>query len=947
MLFVLNKVDLRCGPRTTVSQALVMLREQGFVQPEIYPVSAEAARLFSLEEGELTPADQSALRDFYTRFAPGDNSLSAYARTGENTRRFEGWEVGPERLRLALQNTGLPLLTARLRALAQDRASQMEPDPAASVQGRRAPEENAPAESVPGEQPPAETTAARQALAEATPADLASDGLEPPEDPADLEDLNALLGADPSETDPSADPSETNSSADPAETDLSAAPSAANRPAEANSNPAADPSAAAPSEEADPNPNAPSEEDDELDFSDIAAIFGEVLPEEFAPGPGAKPDRQGDSDPETTLDGSRGNPDAESAPEEAPAQNPAQTPAASRFGELLALGAQADCAGLLDLARQVQNSDATQEEKEGALEALHAAYKAREVEELQNLTRDLDSLDLTALQNLVDRINGGAYTVQVRTPYLEQVAQRMDQIHVQQLETLCAKVEEADSRTLARIRTEVERRDCAEVLKTECYRRIEQRQDALDLEDLERITRGAETMSEKELRALAVTLEANNWSPKYVTAYRHRISLLREVALVRELQNQMEELNLMERREVLTVLERAQGLNLPARLLAGPLAQARERLFRLDMLRLLALNNDFDLLNFEDIDNLRAQVARTDVCEAARRTYLGRLLERENNLILENTSARADLTRQLMGQHKMRQGDFALSTSTPDFQDQVARLWGGTGLEQPRDLPVFIFYNASTYAFSGQRFWYKTGRDLAFLPLAEIDHFQVMKQRLTLNLQIVRKDNTYLLTEARISRGGAQRTLDFLNDCVRRWEEAGLAETYPVTPIRTRRFEASDYAAPVEPVIPTPEMALELFKTQYAEAKLREGNLIREGEESWENRTRRLRQNFGLSERTPLIWYESASILGTVKEGLALGPGGLYQKEGKQPTLAIPLEEIYAVKAAGSKRATVFNLQNQSWTLPISDSMVPLIGDYVRTIQLGDLLRQLREEPQE
>ena len=310
---------------------------------------------------------------------------------------------------------------------------------------------------------------------------------------------------------------------------------------------------------------------------------------------------------------------------------------------------------------------------------------------------------------------------------------------------------------------------------------------------------------------------------------------------------------------------------------------------------------------------------------------------------MENTEARVQLTRQLIGQYKLRMGDFTLANGSEDFAERVQTFWGGTGLEQPRDLPVFLLDNASDYAFTGSRFYYKVGRDLAFLPLEEIERFQVMRQRLALNLQIVRKDNSYLLTEARIGRGGMERTLDFLNECLRRWFEPGMDGSRPVNPIRTRRFELTEFTQPTQTRLPDAEMALDIFRSSYAAAKLREGNLIRAGEEGWEQRLRRLLLNFELPERTPIVWFCSSTLLGSVKEGVALGPKAIYQKQSKQPTRVLPLGEIWQIARSGNKQVTVTTIHNQSCKLDISGDMAPLLADYVRTIQLGAYLRSTGE----
>ena len=840
ILFALNKADRVGTLRTAVNSTRALLRERGFAQPRIWPVCAGAARLFGLSpaDRDLPPKKITAQAEYFQRFAPGENSLSALAVTDtEGVCLLDGRQVSPEQLHLALINTGVPALEGALRA-------------AGGMHNAECIMQNEETEIIETE-------------------DVGAHSVRPPE-------------------------AEASRNCHSEQSEESVLP------------------AAAPDGETDPSTPRRSAQDDAPEVP---------APERDTPVP---------SDPlEDKIDALLDALDAGEAPPAEPEPD---------LSPLLALLEKADCAAMLEMAKNVQTGNEAPAYREQALDAIHAAYQAREIQELEALTADADALDLAALRSVAERINAGAYTVQARTPYAQRINRRIDALMNETLARLCAGVEEADAQTLAQIRQSVDRTDCAEVLKTDCYRRIEERQDQLDVENLERITAGAENMTEKELRAVAVTLEANNWNPKFVTGYRHKISLCRETAVFRELEQELTELNDMERREVLTLREQIAGKELPARFTAAPLAQIDEKLYRMDMLRLMALNNDFDLLDFDGLDSLRAQVGRGDFTDRARGEYLGRLREREEALVVENTDARAQLVRQLIGQHKLRMADFVFAGRTEAYQQRLDAYWGGSGMEQPRDIPVFLFDNASNYAFTGERFYYKTGKELAFLPIGDIERFQTMKQHMSLNLQIVRKDNSYLLTSARISRSGSERTLEFLNECVRRWNAPELIGARSASPIRTRRFETAEYTAPVETRLPDAALALELFRRRYDAEHIREGTLYRAGED-WEQRTARLLASFGLPETTPLIWFDTSGLLGSIRDGVAVGPRAIYWKDSKLPVQVIPLEEIYAIDRNG-KQLTVAKLNGQRFYPEMPAVMVPLVEDYVRAIQLGLYLRR-------
>lgn len=894
VIFALNKADRITGPRTVMTRTLALLRERGFQRPRLYPICARAAMLFGLSTEQIADEElMSELGSLYFRYSPGEQSLSAFAATREAAVCLGSREVTPEQLRLAVENTGVPALAAVLAAMGQtsENEEQGTEDRAPAVE--ESAEGGVPEDAPVTDETPAAEEAAEDGVPEAAPAadetpaaeEAAEDGV--PEDaPVPDEVAASDEAAEDAAPDDAPDADEPAASEEAAEDSV---PDAA---------PDADETAA-------------SDEPAEDGVPDAAPVADEAAADE---------------------------PAEDGVPVDAPA--PADVPLAV----LLAEAEQADCAALLELAKRVKADPETPDElREQALDRLHAAYLARETEELERLTAPAEALDLPALRALADRIAAGPYTVVKRTPYLTGLNARIDRLQADELAALCAGTEEADARTLARLRDQLERVDCAEHLKSEHFRRIDARQEALDLEALERVTAGAETMSEKELRAVALTLEASNWNPKYVGLYRHKIELCREAALYREVHAQLAELEDMERRELIELRERIEAMGVPARFTVTALKRIDEKLFRQDMLRLMALRSDFNDLDFESIDELRTQAARFEACERARQHYLNHLLAREQALIIENTLARAELARQLLARHKLRADDFCFP-SAPDYERRLAEFWQGSGLEQPRDIPVFLFDNGSQYALSGSRFYFKAGRHLDCVPVENVERVQVMRQHMALMLQIVGKDNSYRLTEARISRIGSDRTLEFLNDCFKSWAEPGPAGPLPAN-LRVRRLDPAEYTAPVETEPLSPRIAWELFCRAYDEAGLRDGNLIRPEDKSALERLPKLRLSLGLPENTPVIWYASASWLGSVKEGVALGTRGLYSKEGKNPVQTVPTEEIASVRAAGSRRMSVTLLSGETLSLPISDEMTPLISDYLHALQLSGWLRNLEERP--
>ena len=593
-----------------------------------------------------------------------------------------------------------------------------------------------------------------------------------------------------------------------------------------------------------------------------------------------------------------------------------------------------DCANLLTLAQTVRDSDFPDAIREKTLSFLHEQFQNRELTELRELTLDCEAMELPELTALKEQIEQGPYALQSRAPYVDLINHQMDSLHVKAMEEFCEGLEEADAGQLAEMRGFVDDYDCADVLKSDLYRRMELRQDELDRQALDALTAGAELKSVEELAQLEQKLIEGTWNPKLINAYRHRVALCREAAIAEALREETAELDSMDRSAVLALRERILGLKLPDRLCAGLLQRIDERIYRLDALRLATMENDFDALGFDALDGLRARIAREDVCERSKVEYLEKLSQREHALIYENAASHASLAQQVATQFKLRLADFDFSLNADDFDGKLKKFWGGTGLEQPRDIPVFLLDSASTLAFSNTRFWYKNGRDLAFLPLEEIERFQVMKQLLSANLQIVRKDSTYLLTDAKLFRGNMNQILSFLNECLRRWPEHSLPEGRTTHPIRTPAFRIEALAAPTAAPELTENAVLELLRARCAAEKLKAGTLAGTDEAAWQAKLTKLLQTFGLPEQTKIAWYDTSGILGAMKDGIAVGPAGVYLLNGKQDYRLIPTAEIYSLSRVG-RRVVLTTLQNQTENLDLPLDLVPVLGEYLKGIQLA------------
>ena len=802
VIFVLNKADLVGNPQTLVMRARALLRAQGFERAELYLTSAEAAKRFRQVFDDRPQSDPMQTELLFNRFRPDANDLAAFSGTEESTCKLGGRTVSVGQLTRAMENTGVPVLEARLRALMP----------------------------------------ARQAEPECPRA--------PRREPEFWFDPDALFS--------------------PQQSAASVFEKAKTQTA-----PAAEPVI-------EPQPVS----------AEMAAALNQI----------------------------------------------------STLADLQEAAKRADCVTLHQMMTAVQAGELLPDCSREALDCLYPAFELREKWELQALTEDLETLELNELLRRQDRINHSVYVLQTRAPYAERVLARIEQKQTEQLEAMCAELETADLAQVKRIRNRIEAFDCPEVLKQPFYEELAEQEDALGREALERFTAGAEEMSVKELRKLALALESGNWNQRVVDDYRHRIALLSEAATVREVQAELNGLNDMERREVIAVRDRIMDKSLPARFTAAAMAQIEQRLFQMDMLRLMAMNNDFNRMDFTALDDLRTKIKYTEVCQAAKNEYYRVLKEREKNCALELAFARVELARRLAGKSKIRPSDIRYAEKTQDYDTKVEDFWGNSTEKTPKDLPVFLLTNVGEFAFTGSRFYYKDEKGLHFVLLKDIAQFHALPEKMKLRLQIEGKDNSFNCTEAQIARRGASRTLEFLNDCCRRWDEPGLDKPLPTAETHIEPFDASRYLRPVPSVILNREQARSIFQDDMAADKNHEGVLIRREDPNSLQRMQKTLQAFELPDTTQLLWFDVSTILGIIRGGVALGENEIYLKEGKQPTVTIPIQEIYQVEKTGKKQVTVKLPHNRKVQLPIAGEMAKPLANYVLALQLSFYLRKLEEQ---
>ena len=611
-----------------------------------------------------------------------------------------------------------------------------------------------------------------------------------------------------------------------------------------------------------------------------------------------------------------------------------------RAGEMIAGFETASCKELRGIIDAVRAADFPPALKDQTVARIMPRFSLRQSQELDELTADADQLDVEELKKRMQQVKSGPYEPSVAAAYVQKLSGQINLRHLRQLDALCQGVDTADVQRLGEMRKAVCAVDCIPEIRSDYLGRIDRRLDAIALQELDELTRGIETMDPGQLSVVDRELKKGDWNKKFVYRYRAKVREYREAATYRGLQAEAQQANALDRAGVLSLMARLEGRQVPTRILRLPLERAAERLFRLEMLELMELENNFDSLGFGDLDALRARVENSDYTDRAKKAYLSKLDRREHTLVYESTASRAAMVQQLIEKCRLRQVDFDISVYTQDYDARLQRFWGGSGMEQPRDIPIFLLSSAVTMGMSSTRFWYSTGRGVTFIPLAEIDNFRLNRQMLTITLMIQKVDGSFMPTQAKLFRNNADQVANFLNECLRCWSSPmALPQSTAVRTGSTPAFRREEFRQPVEARLPEQrDMSLQL-REDYAKARLKEGTFTREDPEE-RGKLLRLLQGFELSPATRIVWYKAPMSIGAVKEGIAIGPGGIYVKAPKQPTVFMPMEAVFSIDVQADRTVLVQLTDNSLTTLDVSPMLAPLLDNYCKGIQLVGLLRR-------
>ena len=88
-----------------------------------------------------------------------------------------------------------------------------------------------------------------------------------------------------------------------------------------------------------------------------------------------------------------------------------------------------------------------------------------------------------------------------------------------------------------------------------------------------------------------------------------------------------------------------------------------------------------------------------------------------------------------------------------------------------------------------------------------------------------------------------------------------------------------------------------------------------------------------------LVWFTTSGLMGSMKEGIGVGPRGLVIRSGKQPAQRIPTDQIWTLTRSGGKKILLTCTGGQSQTLDLPGDMAPMLQNYFRTLQLAEYLQ--------
>lgn len=585
------------------------------------------------------------------------------------------------------------------------------------------------------------------------------------------------------------------------------------------------------------------------------------------------------------------------------------------------------------------------------LENVQKQYDVTEEQELKSCCGDMDTYSIQELNLLSRQLQEGGYQEKFLQKYLDNIAERIRYLHIQNMEKAISGIPAADRMGLQKIRDEIDAEECEADLKAKYYQAVKVQEEKLEYEELCRLTSDLETRSTEELRRLYTDLEEGDITSRFRKYFLMRVRVPLDRAQYKDVDRMTADVERCSRDQLEDLRQTLGREGYPAYINITAEQRIQKRRFELDMQELLELGNEFDKMDIPKIEQTELLLRQKGVSEQSRKIYREKLKDRRYAIAMEEATRISVFFQQLCDKYSVNPPELKIAGFPENYRQFVDEVMRERRIEPYEDFPIFILYDKSCFSMSATHICYRTGAGMVSYRLDDIYSFCTVKKFLVERLAFRLKNGEIIEVPSAMGKKILHQFILVLNEFVPNIENPSVQNICPPLKIHVSELKIENYCTNAGTIILNKDTIKEAFINDYQECRELIGACRAakvKGSDKWEVSRAKIHANFNISEsEDSLVWIYDKTLLGSGKEGAAAGES-VYVKNSGQNTISIPLNDIFRILHSENNNALVIEtVNNYTFAAEIPDmkpegvyALAGLLDKYVRGMQLALALEE-------
>lgn len=550
-----------------------------------------------------------------------------------------------------------------------------------------------------------------------------------------------------------------------------------------------------------------------------------------------------------------------------------------------------------ELIEEIKQYDYNKQIIDGFVSRLNTQADVAEQKELNYLCANVEEANLTELAILLDKISAGGYKAEFAGRYISLINNRIDFVHTENMRRICDKIEECTREEVKVITKQIDDEECNQNLKTQFYGMINKRIEVLDFDELTRLTENVDELDIEELQELKQQILDGSYSKKFVKEFILKVRLQLEKLQYNDIMSNAPSVDEMSRGELENAYKELCAKKYEDRVIAFEKEKISDKIFELDMLKLIEICNDFDMLDKERISQVQMRAEQFDVSERSKKIYLDRLETRKMNYALEMIQPYAYIFNTLSQNFSASSNSIKLATFSQDYLEHYKKLKEECKELKEYEVPVFIMTGSPYLAMSRERVYCVLQDGLNSFGLEEIHSFNAVSRFLASSLTIIFRNGQSVALPGNAGRN-ATAFANMLNQFITVLPNP--PQNINPVKIHTENFNINEFK-----IQKKYDFSIEACKNktvmEYSEFVKEAGSIPLKltGTPEWASKENKIRGSYGISVYEPVICYFDGSFFSGGKDGIAIGENFVFVKRAGVNT-NLQLEKIYQISVASS-----------------------------------------------